>query len=112
MALPAVASVWIDPILAKIEKCKAAWAEYGHVCEREPENQGFTSREHDGWEEAQAGASDKWSTAFDDMLATQPTTRQRAVALIDCFIESEQDMADEDYLALLESLRAYLQSAA
>jgi hypothetical protein len=46
------------------------------------------------------------------MLATQPTTRQRAVALIDCFIESEQDMADEDYLALLESLRTYLQSAA
>jgi hypothetical protein len=41
-----------------------------------------------------------------------PRNRQRAVALIDCFIESEQDMADEDYLALLESLRAYLQSAA
>jgi hypothetical protein len=31
-----------------------------------------------GREEAQARASDKWSTAFDDMLATQPTTRQGA----------------------------------
>jgi hypothetical protein len=46
--------------------------------------------------------------------STIPRNRQRdsAVALIDCFIEGEQDMADEDYLALLQSLRAYLQSAA
>jgi hypothetical protein len=35
------------------------------------------------------------STAFDDMLATQPTTRQGAVALIDRFIKNEQDPIDE-----------------
>jgi hypothetical protein len=36
-----------DAILAKIEKCKAAWAALGNVCRREPDDQ---SPDHEQWD--------------------------------------------------------------
>jgi hypothetical protein len=46
-------------------------------------------------------------------LFARPATRHGAVALIDCFLHSERDLIDdENYLSLLERLRAYLSATA
>jgi hypothetical protein len=53
-----------------------------------------------------------WEVAFRDMLVTQPTTREGALALIDCFLETEREMIGKDCLALLTRLSGFLRQAA
>ena len=114
LAVPAVAAP--DPILPKIERCKSAWAVYGIVCEREPTNDcgliACGTPEYSEWEEHEGIVQETWSEAFNDMIATRPTTRAGALAMIDCFLLSERDDIDERSLALLGRLHAYLQTAA
>ncbi|MFZ0237766.1 MAG: hypothetical protein WAL37_10445, partial [Xanthobacteraceae bacterium] len=55
LTVPAVA-ISADPIFAKIDRCKALFAEYGDFCQREPEN--LNCKEHDAWEEAQEPTHD------------------------------------------------------
>jgi hypothetical protein len=58
----------------------------------------------------------KWGDEFMDMLATTPTTPGGAIALIDCFLEHEEENFDGVFgprlLALRARLRGFLQSAA
>ena len=98
-----------DPILPKIEKSKHAWATFDAVCRREPIP--LYTPEHDAWEEQQQETYDAWSEAFEEMVATQPTSRLGAVALIDCFLESERDNLDRvnGGLVLVNRLRTFLQ---
>jgi hypothetical protein len=46
------------------------------------------------------------------MLVTQPTTREGALALIDCFLETEREMIGKDCLAVLQRLSGFLRRAA
>ena len=54
-----------DAILAKIEKCKAAWRALGNVCSREPDDQ---SPAHEQWDGLQSKIGREWSDAFWDMI--------------------------------------------
>jgi len=76
--------------------------------------QRFGTDEHTAWESAQNKTGDRWRKAFDDLLAVQPTTRDGAVALIDWFLHTERGgcMDQADAIALIESLRGFLSSAA
>ena len=100
-----------DPILAKVEKWTAAWEAFSASSQHEPLP--LCCPEHDKWERQHnevAGASrDAWC----DLLATPPTTRQGAIALIDVFILYQGAEVDRRlYSELLARLKAFLQGAA
>src|SRR5262249_37763735 len=70
-----------DPILAKAQKCLAAWDALRAFGERQPVPLYCT--EHDEWERQQNNLADAWRDALCDLLATVPTTQQGAITLID-----------------------------
>jgi hypothetical protein len=71
----------------------------------------FDAPGYGNWHKVQEAAGSEWDKAFEDMLATQPTTRSGAGALIDCFLQSERELLDENSLALVERLRTILAAA-
>jgi len=100
-----------DAILAKIEKCRAAWTSLSNVSSCEPNE--LQSPAHEQWEGLQNKIGSEWGAAFWDMLMTTPTTRQGAVALIDAFLMSEGEAMNRELcFELLARLRGFLQSAA
>ena len=100
-----------DPILAKAEKCLAAWHAFRASEQRQPVPLYCT--EHDKWERQHNEVASAWRDAWCDLLATVPTTQQGAIALIDGFLLcQETDMDPTQYSKLLTRLKAFLQSAA
>ena len=73
-----------DPILAKAEKCLAAWDAMTASGERQPVPLYCT--EHNKWERQHNEVAGAWRDALCDLVATVPTTRQGAIALIDAFL--------------------------
>jgi hypothetical protein len=100
-----------DPILAKAEKCLAAWDAFTASDERQPVPLYCT--EHDEWERQHNEVVGALRDALCDLLATVPTTQQGAIALIDAFLLcQEADMDRTQYAELLARLKAFLQSTA
>jgi hypothetical protein len=100
-----------DPILAKVEKCTAAWEAVSASSQREPVP--LYCAEHDKWELQHNEVARAWRDAWCDLLATPPTTRQGAIALIDAFLLYQGAEVDRrQYSELLARLKAFLQSAA
>jgi hypothetical protein len=99
-----------DPILAKAEKCMAAWEAFSASGQRE--SLPLYCPEHDKWQRQHNEVTAYWSVAWRDMLATVPTTRQGAIALIDAFLLFQEADTDRGhYLELLARLRAFLQTS-
>jgi hypothetical protein len=100
-----------DPILTKVEKCMAAWEVFRASGQREPIP--LYCLEHDKWEQQHNEMTGAWRDAWRDVLATVPTTRQGAIALIDAFLMCQQaDMDRTQYTELLARLKAFLQTSA
>ena len=99
-----------DPILAKAEKCLAAWHAFRASEQRQPVPLYCT--EHDKWERQHNEVASAWRDAWCDLLATVPTTQQGAIALIDGFLLCQENMDPTQYSKLLTRLKAFLQSAA
>jgi hypothetical protein len=100
-----------DPILAKAEKCFAAWNAFIASEQRQPAPLYCT--EHDNWERQHNEVAAAWHDTLCDLVATVPTTRQGAIALIDAFLPcQEADMDRTQCSELLARLKAFLQSAA
>jgi hypothetical protein len=102
-----------DPILAKIKKYLAAWEALSASSQREPIP--LYCPEHDKWQRQHDEVAVNWNDAWCDVLATVPTTRQGAIALIDAFL---MQGADTDHYAdtghcveLLARLKAFLQTS-
>ena len=68
--------------------------------------------EYNTWHNEESRVGGEWEVAFRDMLVTQPTTREGALALIDCFLETKREMIGKDCLALLKRLSGFLRQAA
>jgi hypothetical protein len=100
-----------DPILAKAEKCLAAAAALIASGQRQPVPLYCT--EHNKWERQHNEVAAACRDALCDLLATAPTTRQGAIALIDAFLLcQEADMDGTQCSELLARLKAFLQRAA
>jgi hypothetical protein len=100
-----------DPILAKAEKCLAAWDAFRASGERQ--SVPLYCAEHDEWERQHNKFAGAWHDAWCDLLATVPTTQQGAIALIDAgLLYQEADMDRTQCSELLARLKAFLQSAA
>jgi hypothetical protein len=99
-----------DPILTKAEKCMAAWEVFRASSEREPLP--LYCPEHDKWQRQHNEVTANWNDAWCDVLATVPTTRQGAIALIDAFLlYQEVDTDRGHYSELLARLRTFLQAS-
>jgi len=100
-----------DPILTKAEKFMAAWEVFRASAQRQPLP--LYCNEHNKWERQHDEVAGAWRDAWRDLVATQPTTRQGAIALIDAFLLYHgADMDRTSYSELLARLKAFLQSAA
>jgi hypothetical protein len=100
-----------DPILAKVEKCTAAWEAFSASSQREPLP--LYCPEHGKWERQHNEVAGAWRDAWCDLLATRPTTQQGAIALIDAFLLYQGAEVDRRlYSELLARLKAFLQGAA
>jgi hypothetical protein len=100
-----------DPVLAKAEKCLAAWEAF--IASEHRQTVPLYCTEHDQWERQHSEVAGVWRNALCDLVATMPTTRQGAIALIDAFLVCEEaDMDRTQYSELLARLKAFLQSAA
>jgi hypothetical protein len=100
-----------DPILAKAEKCLAAWNAFTDSEQRQPVP--LYCSEHDDWERQYNETASAWRNAWCDLLATVPTTQQGAIALIDAFLLYQEANVDRaQFSELLKRLKAFLQSAA
>ena len=98
-----------DPIVAKIEKCLAAWEVLSASSQREPLP--LYCYEHDKWQRQHNDDASAWRDAWCDVLATMPTTQQGAIALIDVFLLCQKaDMDRTQYSELIARLKAFLQS--
>ena len=98
-----------DPILAKVEKCTAAWEAVSASRQREPVP--LYCAEHDKWELQHNEVARAWRDAWCDLLATPPTTRQGGIVLIDAFLLYQGAEVDRrQYSELLARLKAFLQS--
>ena len=73
-----------DPILTKAEKFMAAWEVFRASAQRQPLP--LYCNEHNKWERRHDEVSGAWGDAWRDLVATQPTTRRGAVALIHAFL--------------------------
>jgi hypothetical protein len=99
-----------DPILAKIEKCLAAWEVLSASSQREPLP--LYCPEHDKWQRQHDEVTADWRDNWRDALATVPTTRQAAIALIDAFLLHQgADTGQGHYVELLAQLKAFLQTS-
>ena len=98
-----------DPIYPAIEKSKAAWQECVVICDSEPP---LGASDYGAWHEHEEKVACEFEEAFQAMLATQPTTRLGALALIDVFLETESATLDDECLALMERLRGFLRTTA
>jgi hypothetical protein len=100
-----------DPILAKVEKCTAAWEAASASSQRQPIP--LYCAAHDKWELQHNEVARAWRDAWRDLLSTPPTTRQGAIALIDAFLLYQGAEVDRrQYSELLARLKAFLQGAA
>ena len=81
-----------DPVLSRIERSRALFAKF------------------EGTRDDDAGelAYFEWLPAFHKMIATTPQTAVGAVALIDAFLETEDDNPHDRKVALLRTLRRFL----
>ena len=99
-----------DPILAKVEKCTAGWEALSASSQCQPLP--LYSPEQDKWERQHDEVTDAWRDALCDLLATSPTTRRGAIALIDAFLLCQGKVDRREYSQLLAQLKAFLESAA
>jgi hypothetical protein len=105
----AMSNLSADPIYPAIEKSKAAWEECVIICDGEP---ALGASDYGAWHEKEEQVARDFEEAFQAMLATQPTTRLGALALIDVFLEIESATLDNECLALMERLRGFLRMTA
>jgi hypothetical protein len=99
-----------DPILAKIKKCLTAWEALSASSQREPIP--LYCPEHDKWQRQHDEVTADWRDAWRDLLATVPTTRQGAIALIDaCQLDQGVDTDRCHYVELLARLKEFLQTS-
>jgi hypothetical protein len=94
-----------DPILPAIERSKTAWQECVVICDSEPP---LGASDYGAWHNQEEQVAREFEEAFQAMLATQPTTRLGALALIDVFLETESAALYNECLALMERLRGFL----
>src|SRR5262249_9643069 len=100
-----------DPVLAKAEKCLATWDAFMASGQRQPLPLYCT--QHHQWERQHEELAGAWRDAWSDLVATVPTTRQGAIALLDAFLLcQEADINRTQCSELLARLKAFLQNAA
>jgi len=100
-----------DPVIAKAEKCQAAWEAF--IASEKRQATPLYCTEHDQWERQHNQVAGAWRDALCDLVATVPTTRQGAIALIDVFLLcQEADMDRTQCSESLARLKAFLQSVA
>jgi hypothetical protein len=107
-----MSNIFTDPIFPAIKNSKARWAAYKSTCDRQPDGPCWGTPEYHTWHSEESRIGGEWEVAFRDMLVTQPTTREGALALIDCFLETEREMIGKDCLALLKRLSGFLRQGA
>ena len=118
-ARPSVVPVKPDPIIAGINRYRAAMAELDKIAVREPTlpdgNPADETEEYAMWETANHTAQDVAASAWADVTATQPTSVAGAIALINCYLEiwSEHPIkAEHQASGALKILRSFLRSIA
>jgi hypothetical protein len=118
-ARPSVVPVKPDPIIAAINRYRAAMAELDKIAVREPTlpngHPADETEEYAVWETASHKAQDLAAAAWADITATQPTTVAGAIALINCYLEvwSEYPIRAEHHASgALKILRSFLRSIA
>jgi hypothetical protein len=100
-----------DPVLAKAEKCLAAREAF--IASEQRQGVPLYCTEHDQWERQHNEVAGALGEALCDLVATVPTTRQGAIAVIDAFLLcQEADMDRTQCSELLARLKAFLQSTA
>ena len=97
-----------DPALRVVERCRTLRAEYEAHNKLEPNRGG---EDHDEWYKKYEAWAIVYDDAVDEMLETQATTREGAIALIDEFFQCNGEQVDDDTRELLRNLRNYLKSA-
>jgi hypothetical protein len=70
----------VDPVFAVIKHSERLWAEWTSVSITEPKQ--LRSPDYAAWDKRNTAAGDAYNDAFDELLATKPTTRAGAAALI------------------------------
>jgi hypothetical protein len=99
-----------DPMLTKAEKCMAVREVLRAPSQCEPLP--LYCPEHDKRQRQHNEVAANWNDAWCDVLATVPTTRQGAIALIDAFLLYQEAYTDRrHYVELLARLRAFLQTS-
>ena len=110
-ALPALAIIpatvgdagGVDPIFAAIERQKQLWAKWTSVIEPKE----VRSAAYAAWEKRNETAQTAYNDGMDDLLATKPTTRAGATALITHCLAEDSDLfcrKNEPTYALLRTL--------
>jgi hypothetical protein len=118
-ARPSVVPVKPDPIIAAINRYRAAMAELDKIAVREPTlpngHPADETEEYAVWETASHKAQDLAEAAWAYITATQPTTVAGAIALVNCYLEvwSEYPIrAEHQASGALKILRSFLRSIA
>jgi hypothetical protein len=80
-----------DPVITAINRYRAAMTELDKIAVREPTlpngHPADDTEEYAVWETASHEAQDAAAIAWNEVTATQPTTVDGAIALINCYLE-------------------------
>jgi len=80
LSLPALAiPAQVDPVFAAIERLRRLYAEWTANIHREPSSE---SPEYNAWDQENGDTCHAYNRALDEFIATKPTTRAGAAALI------------------------------
>jgi hypothetical protein len=110
-----------DPIIAAINRYRAAMAELDKIAVREPTlpngHPADETEEYAIWETTNHKTQDAAAIAWNEVTAIQPTTVPGAIALINCYLEmwSEHPIkirAEHQASGALKILRSFLRSIA
>jgi hypothetical protein len=108
-----------DPIIAAINRYRAAMAELDEIVVREPTlptgHPADETEEYAVWEAASHKAQDVAAAAWAYVTATQPTTVAGAIALINCYLDAWSEhpiKAEHQASGALKILRSFLRSIA
>jgi hypothetical protein len=74
-----MSNIFTDPIFPAIKNSKARWATYKSTCDRQLDGPCWGTPEYHKWHNEESRVGREWEIAFQDMLVTQPTTREGAL---------------------------------
>ena len=100
----------IDPAMLKVRTFEAAADKLGLVLASEPNVGGFVTETmgtpaYQDWTQTYDHACNACYTALDDLLATEPTTKAGAVAVLMSFLEYERPFLEPPIVNLEKLIR-------